>query len=325
MAGDWMKMRTNLWDDPRVGGVMDQTDASEATVIGGLYWLWAMADKHTADGWLPTMSLRQIDRKTGIAGFGQALATIGWIEVREGGLMMARFDEHNGQSAKRRVQTAHRVAKHKSGNAGDPRAASKGNADAAPPGDAGNADCGTDREMGNGGDGAVNESGNAPSVTENIEQRYLEKRREEKSFTPDSFTQSSGISEGASDAGRACVLMRQAGCHTTNPSHPDLLAAIAEGVTPEALGDTVREGLNRPTPVSNVFPWAITTARNRLAQGGQPITTSGGPNANPQPGSADYVAQLHEQYERNRGRNGNAEGAGGGSGEVVDAEFIIVP
>src|SRR3546814_9605673 len=46
------------------------------------------------------------------------------------------------------------------------------------------------------------------------------------------------------DAGRACRLMRDAGCPSTNPSHPDLLAALAEGVTPETLGDTAREAVD---------------------------------------------------------------------------------
>src|SRR3546814_1366315 len=54
------------------------------------------------------------------------------------------------------------------------------------------------------------------------------------------------------DAGRACRLMRDAGCPSTNPSHPDLLAALAEGVTPETLGDTAREAVDagKPNPRS---------------------------------------------------------------------------
>ena len=50
MAGDWIKMRTNLWDDPRVSSLADATRTGEATVIGGLYWLWSTADQHSVDG-----------------------------------------------------------------------------------------------------------------------------------------------------------------------------------------------------------------------------------------------------------------------------------
>lgn len=114
MAMDWIKMRCNLWDDPRVGGLVEATDTSEATVIGGLYWLWATADQHTANGSMPNVSLKHIDRKTGIAGFGAALVAIGWVVVGDaGGLSVARFDEHNGESGKQRAMTAKRVAAHR--------------------------------------------------------------------------------------------------------------------------------------------------------------------------------------------------------------------
>lgn len=72
----------------------------------------------------------------------------------------------------------------------------------------------------------------------------------------------------ATDAGRACAALRQAGCVRVNPSHPDLLAALAEGVSPEALVNTYREN---PT-ASNPFAWAIATARGRHAEGAKPVT-----------------------------------------------------
>lgn len=112
MAGDWIKMRGNLWDDPRVGAIVDATDASEAAVVGSLYWLWATADQHTEDGLLPGLTLRQIDRKTGVPGFAAALVAIGWVIEEQGGIRIVKFEEHNGASAKKRCQTAKRVAKH---------------------------------------------------------------------------------------------------------------------------------------------------------------------------------------------------------------------
>lgn len=114
MSLDWIKMRCNLWDDPRVGGLVEETDTCEATVIGGLYWLWATADQHTNNGVMPNVSLKHIDRKTGIAGFGDALVAIGWVVVCDGGgISLSRFDEHNGVSGKQRSMTAKRVAEHR--------------------------------------------------------------------------------------------------------------------------------------------------------------------------------------------------------------------
>jgi len=102
MAGDWIKMRSNLWDDPRVARIVDATDSSEAAVVGALYWLWATADQHTEDGVLIGMSLRALDRKTGVQGFGAALVSVGWLEDGAEGVRVVRFEEHNGRSAKRR-------------------------------------------------------------------------------------------------------------------------------------------------------------------------------------------------------------------------------
>lgn len=119
MAGDWIKMRGNLWDDPRVAALCDACDCGEAQIIGALYWLWATADQHTEDGLMPGLTLRQIDRKTGVPGFGAALAGIGWIDVTDEGVILARFDEHNGASAKRRCMEAQRKANARNVSASD--------------------------------------------------------------------------------------------------------------------------------------------------------------------------------------------------------------
>jgi len=119
MAGEWIKMRTNLWDDPRVSSLCDLTDQPEAMVVGGLYWLWAMADEHSEDGFLPGMTLRAIDRKTGVAGLGDALVQIGWVSASEDGVRVINFDEHNGASAKRRCMEAKRKASGRKESASD--------------------------------------------------------------------------------------------------------------------------------------------------------------------------------------------------------------
>jgi hypothetical protein len=116
MSGDWIKMRGNLWDDPRVSRLVDLTESSESAVVGALYWIWATADQHSEDGIMPGLTLRAIDRKTGLQGFSDALITIGWLADHPEGVRILKFDEHNGESAKKRCQTAKRVAKFKGNN-----------------------------------------------------------------------------------------------------------------------------------------------------------------------------------------------------------------
>jgi len=74
---------------------------------------------------------------------------------------------------------------------------------------------------------------------------------------------------GATEEARACVLMGEAGCKSTNPNHPELVAAIADGITPEALRDTAIEGISKGK--TDPFAWACTTARRRKANGVTPL------------------------------------------------------
>ena len=142
------------------------------------------------------------------------------------------------------------------------------------------------------------------------------------SITPDTSLHAQGSLSGVTEAGRACLLMRKAGCHSTNPSHPDLLAGLAEGVTPEAYAHTAAEGASRSPPISNPFAWAIKTARNRHAAGATPTNTTkpGGPNANPQLGSAEHVAEERRRHEQ-RAAAGGFVGAGS---DVIEGEFQCV-
>lgn len=114
MAGEWIKMRTNLWDDPRITKMCDLTGQGEAAVIGALYWLWTTADEHTEDGFMPGLSVAAIDRKTGVRGIGAAMVAAGWLSESEGGVTIERFTEHNGKSAKTRALGAKRAADHRS-------------------------------------------------------------------------------------------------------------------------------------------------------------------------------------------------------------------
>lgn len=109
------------------------------------------------------------------------------------------------------------------------------------------------------------------------------------------------------DAGRACLLMRQAGCIQTNPSHPDLLAALAEGVSPEALRDTAAEGI--AAGKSKPFAWAITTARSRHAEGATTIP-QGANHGHANSGAGRKLSAVEQVEQRIRERRESESGDG---------------
>ena len=111
-------MRSNLWNDTRIAKICDITNKPEREVIGGLYWIWSMADEQSTDGRLEGLSLGAIDRKTGFKGLGAALVKVGWILEDEDGVEIARFDEHNGASAKKRAVMAKASSKYRASSSG---------------------------------------------------------------------------------------------------------------------------------------------------------------------------------------------------------------
>ncbi len=106
MAGDWIKMRVDLGDDPAVVQIAARLDTTEDEVVGKLHRLWSWADKHTTDGTAPAITGRWVDRYVGCSGFADAMSSAGWISFSDAGVLFPSFDRHNGESAKRRGEAA---------------------------------------------------------------------------------------------------------------------------------------------------------------------------------------------------------------------------
>lgn len=112
MAGDWIKMRSDLRRHPKVVRMASALDADKFRVIGGLHAVWSLFDEQTEDGLLEGYSPKALDDEIAWPGFADAMQAIGWLEYdEEYGLFAPEFDEHNGQSAKRRAQETKRKRK----------------------------------------------------------------------------------------------------------------------------------------------------------------------------------------------------------------------
>jgi uncharacterized protein YdaU (DUF1376 family) len=122
------------------------------------------------------------------------------------------------------------------------------------------------------------------------------------------------------EAGRACLLMREAGCISTNPHHTHLVAALDEGVTPEALAATVAEAIEQG--IAKPFAWAIATARGRQRDGAKPVaaTARAGPTNRPLSKTAQGIAALEEMKRDARQRM-----AGGGDSNGFAEACIALP
>jgi hypothetical protein len=128
MAGDWIKMRIELQTHPKVFRMVSALKADRLRIIGGLHIAWSIFDTHCDDGVLVGYTTDAMDAVIGWPGFTQAMIDVEWAALNDAGsLVMPRFDEHNGKSAKRRANDNER--KRNDRNSKDVRNVSASDAD----------------------------------------------------------------------------------------------------------------------------------------------------------------------------------------------------
>ena len=115
MAGDWIKMRCDLAEDPAVIGIAEALGVDEYLVVGKLHRLWSWADRQSVDGNAIGVTHSWIDRYLRAPGFAAAMLAVGWLVVDDGSVTLPNFERHNGKTAKARADTAKRVAAHRAG------------------------------------------------------------------------------------------------------------------------------------------------------------------------------------------------------------------
>lgn len=115
MAGDWIKMRADLFTHPKVFRIAEILGKDELYTVGALFCFWAWADKHCVDGLVDGASSRLIDRATRVDGLSDALVAVGWLEIDNAGAHIPRFEEHNGDTAKERSLKNQRQARWRAG------------------------------------------------------------------------------------------------------------------------------------------------------------------------------------------------------------------
>src|ERR1044071_7296978 len=111
MAGDWIKMRDDLAEDPAVIAIAAKTGLDEFGVVGRLQNLWAWADRQSRDGHAAGVTETWVDVRLRCDGFARAMVEVGWLTVGKRGIDIPNFDRHNGESAKKRALGTSRKAK----------------------------------------------------------------------------------------------------------------------------------------------------------------------------------------------------------------------
>src|SRR5688572_27862306 len=104
MAGDWIKLRSDLPEDPAVILISRRTGLDADAVVGKLARFWAWADKHTLDGDIPGVDEPWLSRFFGSEHFSVAMVEAGWLEITAAGIVVPNFGRHNSEPAKLRAR-----------------------------------------------------------------------------------------------------------------------------------------------------------------------------------------------------------------------------
>lgn len=103
MAGEWIKIRIDLTDDPTVFMLADLLSVDCPTIVGHLVMFWGWMDRHTPDGRRIQLTENVIDRKIAVEGFAAAMRKVGWLAGEDHALELPNFERHNGASSKARA------------------------------------------------------------------------------------------------------------------------------------------------------------------------------------------------------------------------------
>lgn len=103
MAGDWIKMRTNLSTDPAVVRMASGLSLDRFGIVGRLHTIWSWANEHLTDGCDVPVDAEFLDSLVATPGFSAEMRRVGWLTGRDGCLSFPAFERHNGNSAKSRA------------------------------------------------------------------------------------------------------------------------------------------------------------------------------------------------------------------------------
>jgi hypothetical protein len=114
MAGDWIKLQKDTPDKPEVLAIASRLGLDPDAVVGKLVRIWSWFDTHTVNGNASCVTFSFLDRITGVTGFAEQVALIGWLEQDGHNLSLPNFEYHNGETAKQRALSKNRVEKARS-------------------------------------------------------------------------------------------------------------------------------------------------------------------------------------------------------------------
>ncbi len=107
----WIKLRTDLLNDPAVYKLSSALKADRFSIVGRLAAFWGWADQHAVDGVVDGATSQVVDDVVSLPGFAEALQAVKWLQIDSDKIVIPKHDRHNGANAKDRSLKSERQAK----------------------------------------------------------------------------------------------------------------------------------------------------------------------------------------------------------------------
>jgi hypothetical protein len=107
----WIKLRTDLLNDPAVYRLAADLKLDRYAIVGRLAAFWGWADQHAVDGVVDGATSQVVDDVVSLPGFADALARVKWLHLGADKVTIPNHDRHNGANAKERSLKSERQAK----------------------------------------------------------------------------------------------------------------------------------------------------------------------------------------------------------------------
>jgi uncharacterized phage protein (TIGR02220 family) len=91
----WLRGTNKVMCDESVYEICDVTVVTRVTVASLLSVWSAVNDASQEDGFVAGIDLIDVDEMAGVHGFGEAMQSVGWLQLTDSGVLFPNFDEHN--------------------------------------------------------------------------------------------------------------------------------------------------------------------------------------------------------------------------------------
>ena len=99
----WIKIEKNTPEKPELRVVARQCAVNRPEAFLAFFTAWSYFDDHCSDGFIPGFTKADVDEVSGLRGFADAMATVGWLTFDSTGMQISNWHRHNGQNAKKRA------------------------------------------------------------------------------------------------------------------------------------------------------------------------------------------------------------------------------